>query len=504
MRTAHWLRIFTGLCVLAALQGCGSKEAAPAPKPEAAPPAPPPAAAAVAVPGGLPAWSGDLSTLVDKRVVRMLVVYSKTFYFIDKGQQRGITYDLGTELEKYLNASNKDKTRPIRVLFIPVARDQLLPALAAGGGDIATGALTITPQRLTQVDFTEPAADNVSEILVTAPDVTPPASPEELSGRSVFVRRSSAYYEALEDLNRKLTAAGKKPVDIQLAEENLEDEDILEMVNASLVDATVVDSYVADFWKEIFPNIKPQPGVVLRANSQIAWAVRKNSPELKAKLDGFVEKNKMGTLTGNTIFKRYLQNTRWAKDATKGEDLRRFTELTNYFKKYATQYDFDWLLLIAQGYQESQLDQRTRSPVGAIGVMQVMPATAKDKNVGIPDIHSVEPNIHAGVKYLRFLVNQYFDEPGIDKFNRHLFAFAAYNAGPNRISRLRTVAKDRGLDPDKWFNNVELVVAQDVGRETVQYVSNIFKYYVAYKLTLDRAQKREQAKPPAKPAAPAT
>jgi membrane-bound lytic murein transglycosylase MltF len=177
--------------------------------------------------------------------------------------------------------------------------------------------------------------------------------------------------------------------------------------------------------------------------------------------------------------------------------MRRFNELTGLFKKYATKYDFDWLLLVAQGYQESGLDQKIRSPVGAVGVMQVMPTTAGDKNVGIKDIHLTEPNIHAGIKYMRFLVNQYFDEPGIDRVNRHLFAFAAYNAGPNRISRLRTEAAKQGLDPNKWFNNVEVVVAQDVGRETVQYVSNIYKYYIAYKLTLERAKQREGAKPKA-------
>jgi membrane-bound lytic murein transglycosylase MltF len=266
------------------------------------------------------------------------------------------------------------------------------------------------------------------------------------------------------------------------------------MVNAGLVDATVVDSYIANFWKEIFPKIQPQPAITLRSNAQIAWAIRKDSPEFKKKLDAFVAKNRMGTMMGNVVLKRYLQNTRWAKGATKSEAMKRFTALTEFFKKYSAQYDFDWLLVAAQAYQESGLDQSIRSPVGAIGVMQVMPATAKDKNVGIPDIHKVEPNIHAGVKYLRFLVNQYFDEPGIDRVNRHLFAFASYNAGPNRISRLRQEAAEQGLDPNKWFNNVELIAAKDIGRETVQYVSNIFKYYVAYKLTLERQQQREQAK----------
>ena len=484
--------LWASLAVLMA--GCDAAPEQPADgKVAAASPAPAPAPAPPAA-DGVPTWTGDLPALIDKRVVRMLVVYSKTFYFIDKGQQRGITYDFGLELEKFLNASSKDRTRPIRVVFIPVARDQLLPSLTAGAGDIATGGLTVTPGRMQQVDFTAAAADNVSEILVTAPDVTPPATAEELSGRSVYVRRSSSYYESLVALNSRLAVAGKKPVEIVPAEENLEDEDILEMVNASLVDATVVDSYAATFWKEIFPNIRPQASVALRTNGQIAWAIRKGSPELKKTLDVFVEKNRGGTMTGNVILKRYLQNTRWARDATNKDDLQRFNQLVGYFKKYATQYDFDWLMLAAQGYQESRLDQKTRSPVGAIGVMQVMPSTAKDKNVAINDIHLVEPNIHAGVKYLRFLVNQYFDEPGIDFANRHLFAFASYNAGPNRIARLRKQAAARGLDPDKWFNNVEVLVAEDVGRETVQYVSNIFKYYVAYKLTLERKQKREGAK----------
>jgi membrane-bound lytic murein transglycosylase MltF len=485
---------FAGL-IAVTLCACGSPESTPAAKQptEIPPPSAPMPAPVIKLPG-VPTWNGDLRKMLERRVIRMLVVYSKTFYFVDKGQQRGITYDFGMQLERELNSANRDKTRPIRVMFIPVSREQLLPALVAGAGDIATGGLTVTPGRLKQVDFTAPAAENVSEILVTAPGVIAPASVEDLAGSTVYVRRSSSYYESLVGLNQRLAASGRKPVELVAAEENLEDEDILEMVNAGLVDATVVDSYAANFWKEIFPNIQPQPHIAVRTNGQIAWAIRKDSPELKRMLDDFVAKNRGGTMTGNLIFKRYLQNTRWARGATRQEDLRRFTELTGLFQKYATRYDFDWLLLVAQGYQESQLKQSTRSPVGAIGVMQVMPATARDRNVGIPDIHRVEPNIHAGVKYLRFLVNEYFDDPGIDYANRHLFAFAAYNAGPNRIARLRKVAAEKGLDEYKWFNNVELVVAEDVGRETVQYVSNIYKYYIAYRLTLERLRQREQAK----------
>jgi len=428
------------------------------------------------------------------RRIRMLVTFSKTNYFLDKGRQMGITAEAGRAFEEFVNDQLKTRNLGVHIVFVPMRRDEILTALRDGRGDLAAANLTITDDRSKLVDFSRPVTSDVSEIVVTTRGTPAPASVDDLSGRDVYVRQTSSYYDSLRRLNAALTAKGKRPVNIIVADEQLEDEDILEMVNAGLVEATIIDSYAVKFWKEVFPNIQPQPSVALATNGQIAWAIRKNSPALKQRLDVFIEKNRGGTMTGNVILKRYLQNTRWARGATSKDDLRRFNELIGYFKKYATEYDFDWLMLAAQGYQESRLDQKTRSPVGAIGVMQVMPTTARDKNVGIKDIHLVEPNIHAGVKYLRFLVNEYFDEPGIDFANRHLFAFAAYNAGPNRIARLRKQTAAKGLDPDKWFNNVELLVAEDVGRETVQYVSNIYKYYIAYKLTLERARQREGAK----------
>jgi membrane-bound lytic murein transglycosylase MltF len=449
-------------------------------------------------------WLGDLDGMTGRRLVRMLVVYNKTSYFLDKTQQRGATYDMGVELEKWLNRANKDKARPIRVLFIPTSRDRLLTDLAEGRGDIAAAGLAVTPEREKLVSFAAPFSDDVNEIVVTSAGGAVPLTVEALSGQRVYVRRMSSYFASLEALNAKLRGQGKPPVEIVLADENLEDEDILEMVNAGIVDTTVVDSYLATFWSQVFTNLKPHPELVLRANSQIAWAIRHDTPQLKATLDQFVARNKVGTAMGNMILRRYLQNTRWARNATSAADMKRFDALSRHFKKYAQQYEFEWLLLVAQGYQESGLDQSVRSPVGAIGVMQVMPTTAKDRNVNIADIHLVEPNIQAGAKYLRFLVDQYFDEPGIDAVNRHLFAFAAYNGGPNRIARLRREAAARGLDANKWFNHVELLAAEQIGRETVQYVSNIFKYYVAYKLVLERAGERNAAREKAvgTPAAP--
>ena len=476
------------------LAACGSKEAPPEPAAEETP-----TEAAAAAEDSAPrttaqVWLGDLPGMTERRAVRMLVVFNKTNYFLDGPQQRGATYDMGVEFEKWLNRANKDKTRPIRVLFIPTSRDHLLADLQEGRGDIAAASLAITPERQQLVSFARPFIDDVSEILVTSADGAVPATVEDLSGQSVYVRKSSSYYQSLETLNARLKSQGRPPVNIVPADENLEDEDILEMMNAGIIDSTVVFGSLATFWQQIFTNIRPHPELVLRARTEIAWAVRKESPQLKATLDEFVAKNKSGTMMGNMILRRYLQNTKWARNATSAAEMKRFNELSGYFKKYAEEYKFEWLLLIAQGFQESGLDQSIRSPVGAIGVMQVMPTTAGDRNVAIKDIHLVEPNIKAGAKYMRFLVNQYFDEPGIDKLNRHLFAFASYNGGPNRIARLRREAGARGLDPNKWFNNVELLAAEQIGRETVQYVSNIYKYYVAYKLVQERTEQRDAAK----------
>jgi len=486
--------VVLALVLVAGLGACDRAPGPAAEKSAGATPAPSDTESAPPGPAAVGTWTDDFDGMRDRRLVRMLVAYSKTFYFIDKGTQRGSTYELGMLLEKALNAGTKDRARPIRVVFIPTSRDQLLPALAAGRGDIAAANLTITPERLELVDFSAPIAGDVSEILVTPAGTTAPASAEGLSGAKVHVRRSSSYYSSLVRLNTRLKALGKAPVEIVPADENLEDEDILEMVNAGLIPATIVDSHIATFWKQIFETIELHPDVRVREGGEVAWAIRKDSPQFKQVVDAFIAKNRKGSATGNDILNRYLKSTKWVKNATADADMKRLREVTDLFKKYSDQYGFDWLLVAAQGYQESGLDQSTRSRVGAIGVMQVMPATARDRNVNIPNIHELEPNIHAGVKYLRFMVNEYFDEPGIDRVNRHLFAFASYNAGPNRIQRLRKVAADEGLDPNKWFNNVEVVVAREVGRETVQYVSNIYKYYLAYKLVVEQTREREAAK----------
>jgi len=428
-------------------------------------------------------WRGDFDALVQRRLFRVLIPYSKTFYFLDRATQRGASYEMVKAFEKQINTELKTRHLEIHALFIPTARDRLIPDLAAGLGDIAVGNLTITPERARLVDFCDPMGTGVSEILVTGPQSPEVKKSSDLSGREIYVRKSSSYYESLKAFNRKLKDEGKKPVRIVPADENLEDEDILEMLNAGLIPMTVVDSHKAKFWAQIFERITLHPEIRFRENASIAWAVQKGTPDFKARINAFVKNHKRGTLMGNILFKRYLENTKYVNNSLAKKERRQFEKTVQYFQKYGDMYDFDWLMLAALAYQESGIDHSKRSPVGAIGVMQILPSTANDKNVNIPEIDKIEPNIHAGTKYLRYIADRYFSDPGIDPTNQMLFSFAAYNAGPAKVSELRKEAEKMNLDPDVWFKNVEVVAAKRIGRETVQYVSNIFKYYVAYKLT---------------------
>jgi membrane-bound lytic murein transglycosylase MltF len=439
-------------------------------------------------------WKGDFEDMLKRRKMRALVVYNKLFYFLDGATQRGASYEALKNFEDYINKKYKLKTRKMHVVFIPVTRDRLLPALREGLGDIAVANLTITGERQQMVDFSDPVYKNVSEVLVTGPSAPPIKNRDELAGQTIYVRESSSYFESLTALNRDFSGRGLKPVKLVPADEYLEDSDLLEMVNAGLIPMIIVDSHKAEFWKDVFKSIKVHPDITVRGGGQIAWAFRKQSPTLKAVVNQFVGRNKQGTLTGNIILKRYLQQNEWARNPLNTDELAKFETMAKVFQKHAKSYDFDWLMLIALGYQESQLDQTKRSKAGAIGVMQLLPSTAKDKNIGISKIEKLDNNVHAGAKYLRFLEDRYFGDPKIDEVNRTLFSFAAYNAGPARIARLRKEAAQRGLDPNVWFGHVEVLAAKRIGRETVQYVSNIYKYYIAYRLPLGRADKREKAR----------
>jgi membrane-bound lytic murein transglycosylase MltF len=214
-------------------------------------------------------WTGDLDGIIKRRQIRIITAYSKTYYFVDRGVQRGLAYDVGQILETDLNKKLKTKNIRVHVLMVPVARSQVIPALLEGRGDIAMANLTTTPERLKQVDFTNPTNRNVAEILVTGPGAAPIGSVQDLSGKEVYLRKSSSFYESIDKLNAEFAKSGKAPVKVRLAPETLETEDILEMVNAGLVKATIADSHIASFWQQIFSKLTLHPEVAVRTGGQI-------------------------------------------------------------------------------------------------------------------------------------------------------------------------------------------------------------------------------------------
>jgi membrane-bound lytic murein transglycosylase MltF len=225
--------------------------------------------------------------------------------------------------------------------------------------------------------------------------------------------------------------------------------------------------------------VKIHEDIQLRPKTKMGWAIRKQSPKLAAELTEFYASyaKKKGL---PALQSQYMRKVKALNNANGSTDQKRFTALIDVFRKYGKKYNFEPMMLAAQGYQESTLNQAAKSPVGAIGVMQVMPATGAELGVG--DIGQAEPNIHAGAKYMDQLMTKFFPDAKFDDQNRALFAFASYNCGPGNVARMRKEAVKRGLDPDQWFNNVEIITAEKIGIETTTYVRNIFKYYAAYKL----------------------
>lgn len=439
------------------------------------------------------AFFGDLSEMLERRLLRVLVTYSKTNFYIDAGRTRGFEYELFKQYEEFLNQSVGDRARRMRVVFVPVPFDQLLSALRDGRGDVAAAGLTITPERQQIVRFTDPYLPDIQEVVVAHRDIEGLDTIDDLAGERVYVRSGSSYASNLHQLSEDLVAGGLEPIEI-VEEPYLATEDILELVNAGVVGITVADEHVALAWARIFSEIAVHSKLRIRAGGQIAWAVRNGNPELLASLNGFVAQHRKGSLLGNVLFNRYYRDAKWISNAATEEQQARLDQLQQIFSTYAERYGFDWLAIAAQAYQESELDNEKRGPGGAVGIMQIRPSTASSDAVDIADIHLLENNVHAGVKYLDYLRNRYFSDAAIAPRTQVDFAWAAYNAGPARIAQLRREAETRGFDPNQWFFNVEQIAAERIGRVTVDYVSNINKYYLTYRILFEEEQRRTAQK----------
>ncbi len=442
------------------------------------------------------AGTEDLPKMLERKTVRILTTYSMTNYFVIRGQSYGYEYSLLKEYERFLNQDKMHRNQGIVMEFFPIPEKMLIPSLRKGLGDIVAAGLTTTPRFERETEFTDHYLSGIRDVIVYNKNLDNITQISDLAGKQIYVRPNQNFYETLTEINNQLIARNLPPVRIVKANEFLTTKDILELVNAGIIDFSLAENHLAERWADVMPHLKISSQLVFGRDAGLGWLVRKNNPELKASLNDFIKAHKKGTFYGNLYFKRYFKNAEWIKNPLNQDDIVKFSRYAPLFKKYGRMYNIDWMLLAALAYQESRLDQNRQSHAGAIGLMQVLPSTAQDAHVRVNDIHLPENNVHAGTKYLAMLRDHYLNEENIPSEERIRFALAAYNAGPSKIKRCRQVAETGGYDPNRWFRHTEMGAHQVIGLETPRYVSNITKYYLAYRLsnTLDCLKNKQLEK----------
>ncbi|HET8734706.1 MAG TPA: lytic transglycosylase F [Anaeromyxobacteraceae bacterium] len=429
---------------------------------------------------------GDLPAMRERGEVRVLVAYGVTGFYLRKGQPRGLEVDAMAELEKRLNARRPKGESPVRIVYVPTPFERLLPDLVAGKGDVAAGLLTVTEERKRSVDFSSPYVTDVAQVLVSHRSAPVIRTPDDLAGRTVHVPAGTSTLEGLRALSDGLVARGLAPVEVvEVRRQSWED--LLQMVASGMFAHTVTDDFLARLWATAVPALRVEALSPLRTGGELAWAVRKDSPALRAALDDLARRrtNRSDREAAESI-RRYTRDPRRLRNALGPAVDAKLGTLRTPMQEASRQHGFDWLLIAALAFQESRLDPKARNASGAVGLLQVLPETGKW--LGYPDVHPVRENVLAGTAYLALLRRDHFDDPDIELEDRIHFSLAAYNAGPGRIARLRRQAAARGLDPNVWFGNVELEAYREIGQETPRYVANIVRYYLAYRLASERVK----------------
>jgi membrane-bound lytic murein transglycosylase MltF len=254
--------------------------------------------------------------MVKRKNIRALVMINPIGFFYEGGQPMGVNYEALRDFETFANEKLKTGTIKVKVTFIPVRPVELEAALTEGKGDVAAHALVITPERQERVAFTTPLEKDVKQVIVSGANFGRVSSLEDLGGKQVYVNPLTVNYESLVKLNKRLQKAGKPQVIIKIADKNLLDDDLLQMVNARLIPATATTESRAKLWSRVLPRLVVHSDLLLASGEQTAWAVRKNNPQLKQLLDEYIAPRALGTSFGNTLLRRYLQNTKWVREST--------------------------------------------------------------------------------------------------------------------------------------------------------------------------------------------
>ncbi|MGI9530417.1 transporter substrate-binding domain-containing protein [Lutimonas sp.] len=435
----------------------------------------------------------DLDDIVESGVLRVITSYSPTGYFLYKGETMGFEYEMFKRLADHLNIS----------LEIVLAKnvDSVIPMLNRGDGDIIALGYTITSDRKEAVSFTDPymithqsliqkkpdnwrkmTRDNIKEALAT--DIV------ELINDTVSVRQNSSYYLRLKEMSNELGDS----IYIDILPGETSDEQIIKMVANGEIKYSIIDHHKAAIHKSYFPNIDVETPVSL--SQRIAWAVRQTSPDLLAIINqGLVVIKRKPDY--NMIYEKYFENKRQFHKRLDSEyytgSTGKFSKYDQMVKKYSAELGWDWILVKSLIYQESMFNANNKSWVGASGLMQLMPATAKE--MGVSNVHDPEQNIKAGSKYLARM-HSYWDQIP-DSIQRIKFAMASYNCGYGHIKDAQKLAMKYGKDSMTWDEGVDQFVLNlskpkyyndpvvdygyARGNEPYEYVKDIFERYKNYK-----------------------
>ena len=430
---------------------------------------------------GRPDHPRTLEEIVKSGYIRVLTRNNDTSFFIYRGHRMGFDYELGKKLAQHLG---------IRVdMIITQGWQEMVPALLKGEGDAIAAEVTVTEERKKQVLFAEPWG-HTQEVVVWKDGTRPLQTADDLSGKEVHVRKSSTYYKSLQALNAKLAAAGKPGAIIVPVPEDWETDTILQAVSKGELVYTVADELLANIHTAYWDNLVVGPPI--SADRALAWAVRPGDVKLKKTIDVvFRELRKKPDF--NILKKKYFEAERSLKKERKDKFYASETGTLSQYdplvRRYAEAHQFDWRLVAAQIYQESRFDPRRKSWVGALGLFQIMPATAK--GLGIHDPTDPEQSIRGGLKYMQQLSDHYKDVP--DPIERYRFALAAYNTGFGHVDDARLLARHEKKDPTRWREVAPYLLKLSDrkyarkarfgfcrGSEPVDYVRHIDERYTGY------------------------
>lgn len=439
-------------------------------------------------------WLGDLDGMLERGQLRVLITFSRTFFFQANDQELGLNTEILRLYEQFLNDQVILGENKMKFIFLPTPQERLLEDLVAGKGDIAVADIQLIPNQEKQIQLTSPVTMDIQEILVTGPNSPQFKSIFNLSGKTITIRKNSPYAASLQKLNNTLTSIGRKPVTIRFADAFLDDEDLLEMTAAGLLPMTVVDSHLAEFWSHVFHNLKLHNKIALRPAKEITWAIRADAHLLQESISYFKETSYLPQDGHRVLTEYYRKKGGFLKNNLRLSALERYHNTVDLFEEYGEKYNFPSLLLAALAYQESELDTSWLGDTGEVGLMGVNPSGLIQEGLeaDLKRLRKPEKNIETATHYLRFLIDHYFSSPKTTELNQNLMAIAAYKTSPEQVMAARKRAALAGYDPDIWFNHVETAMQQEEGNDIAQYIRNAYNYFQAYTYFLALPEERHQ------------